>query len=144
MVVVLSVGVAIWMVIWGRAGTALSITILLHWPLIPILLWGFSDNLKGGLIAGLVGVVYAIILGLTGVTGSWTLTLWQLLVYGIFGLYPFKFMQIREARSRHFATLIEYKKGELETLQNKLGDIDGKCATIEKEVRNWSASKGAK
>lgn len=139
-----TIGILVWMLIWGRRGEGLSASVLLHWPLVPILLWGFTDNLKGGLVATLVSVVYVLVLTLTGVVGSWTLTAWQLLIYAVFGLYPFKFMQIREQRRHHYMTLIEYKRGEIETLQKRFSDIEGRCNELEQRVRNWSASGAGK
>lgn len=139
-----TIGILVWMAIWGRRGEGLSASILLHWPLVPILLWGFTDNLKGGLIAALVSVAYAIVLAVAGLVDSWTLVAWQLLIYGVFGLYPFKFMQIREQRRHHFQTLIEYKRGEIETLQKRYADIEGRCNELEQRVRAWSPASGGK
>ena len=135
-----TIGIVFWMLIWGRKGEGLSASVLLHWPLIPILLWGFTDNLKGGLFAALTAVVYALVLGLTGAVGSWTLVAWQLLIYGVYGLYPFKFMQIREQRRHHYSTVIDYKRGEIETLQARYSELEGRCNELEQRVRTWSAS----
>jgi len=135
-----TIGIIVWMLVWGRQGAGLSASVLLHWPLVPILLWGFTDNLKGGLSAALTAVVYALVLAITGVVESWTLTAWQLLIYAVFGLYPFKFMQIREQRHHHYLTLIEYKRGETESLQKRFAEIEGRCNEMEQRVRTWSAS----
>lgn len=139
-----TVAVAAWMAIWGRGTTGLATSVLLHWPLIPILLFGFTDNLKGGLAAALVASLNVVMLGALGVVPSWTLVLWQVLVYAVFGLYPFKFMQIREQRRLHYTTLIEYKKGEISSLQKKVTEIDRKCSEIDQKVRLWSAGKVAR
>ena len=56
---------------------------------------------------------------------------WQVLIYGIVGLYPFKFMQIREQRHHHYRTLIEYKRGEMESLRTRLGDLERACRELE-------------
>ena len=135
-----TIGTVIWILVWGRRGAGLSASVLLHWPLIPILLWGFTNDLRGGLIAALTATIYAVILAAIGAVDSWTLTAWQLLVYGVFGLYPFKFMQIREQRRSHYLTLLEYKRGETDALQNKLSDIEEKCNEIEQKVRMWSSA----
>ena len=139
-----TIAIVVWMAVWGRHGQGLSASILLHWPLVPILLWGFTDGLRGGLTAALVSVVYALALAMSGVVASWTLTAWQLLIYAVFGLYPFKFMQIREQRHHHYQTLIEYKHGEVETLQKRYNDIEARCNELEKKVRSWSAASVVK
>ena len=135
-----TIAVLVWMLMWGRGGQGLSASILLHWPLVAILLWGFTDGLKGGLYSALVAAGFAIILTLTGVVGSWTLTAWQLLIYAVFGLYPFKFMQIREQRRHHYQTLIEYKRGEIDVLQKRFSEIESRAKELEQRVRSWSAS----
>jgi len=131
-----------WMLLWGRGQNALSATIIFHWPLLLILLWGFTNDLRGGLLVALAAV--AVVVGMCGAgwVSNWTLVGWQVLIFGIFGLYPFKFMQIREERRHHYQTLLEYKKGEMGTLEKKLADIDRKCRELEQGKRRPAEPDG--
>ena len=83
------------------------------------------------------GVASALIIGLRagGLLDDWTLVGWQALVYAVFGLYPFKFIQIREQRHHHYRTLIEYKRGEIDSLRQKLAEVDRKCRDLDQRTR---------
>ena len=124
-------GLALWIALWGSRGGPLGLEVLLHWPVLLILLMGFTLNLRGGLAAAGVASLLAAGLGAAGVIQSWTLVGWQVLIYGIVGLYPFKFMQIREQRHHHYRTLIEYKRGEMESLRTRLSDLERACRDLE-------------
>jgi len=126
---------AVWLLLWGMKGGPSGSSVLLHWPIAAILLSGFIFNLRGGVAASCATAVFVVALRMAGAVDSWTLVAWQVLVYGIFGLYPFKFMQIREQRSHHYRTLIEYKRGETESLRLKLGEIERGCREIEAQLR---------
>lgn len=128
-------GLIVWIVLWGVRGGPLGMEVLLHWPVLLILLMGFTLNLRGGLAAAGAASLLAAGLGAAGVIPSWTLVGWQILIYGIVGLYPFKFMQIREQRHHHYRTLIEYKRGEMDTLKSRLGDLDRQCRELEQRTR---------
>jgi hypothetical protein len=44
-------------------------------------------------------------------------------------------MQIREQRSHHYRTLIDYKRGETVSLKGKLDEADRRCREIESQLR---------
>ncbi|MEK7476740.1 MAG: hypothetical protein AAB152_14055 [Candidatus Coatesbacteria bacterium] len=134
----------VWM--WTAGLTALTLivgfqrgpvaqSVLLHWPVAIILLMGYAYHLRGGLVAAGTATLMVIGLRLGGVLGDWTLVGWQVLVYGVFGLYPFKFIQIREQRHHHYRTLIEYKRGETDSLRQKLDEVDRKCRELDQRTR---------
>ncbi|MEK7765857.1 MAG: hypothetical protein AAB368_06430 [bacterium] len=129
---------AVWMAFWGTRGEPSASVVLLHWPITAILVFGFTRDLRGGLIASAASTLLALALLARGALPSWSMAGWQLLLYGIFGLYPFKFMQIRSERRHHYRTLIEYKHAELGTLKEKLAEVDGRCREIEARLRRGS------
>ncbi len=133
-------GLAVWIGLWGSRGGALGMEVLLHWPVLLVLLMGFALNLRGGLAAAGAAAALAAGLGAAHVIPSWTLVGWQVLIYGIVGLYPFKFMQIREQRHHHYRTLIEYKRGEMESLKKRLAELDRVCRELEQRVRQSGAA----
>ena len=116
----------------GPAGAAVA----LHWPVALVLLFGYAFNLRGGLMAAAAATALAAGLRLSGLVQDWTLVGWQALVFGVFGLYPFKFLQVREQRQHHYRTLIEYKRGELDALKAKVSDVDRRCRELESRGRN--------
>jgi len=124
-------GLVAWILLWGVHGGPLGLEVLLHWPVLLVLLMGFTLNLRGGLAAAGAASFLAAGLAAKGVIGSWTLVGWQVLIYGVVGLYPFKFMQIREQRHHHYRTLIEYKRGEMESLRARLSDLERACRELE-------------
>jgi hypothetical protein len=129
------IGLIAWIAIMGAQKGLLAATVLMHWPVALILVVGFLFDLKGSLAAMLVGAAYLVLLRMAGVLDSWTLVGWQVLVYGMFGMYPFRFMQVREERKHHYRTLIEYKRGELEGLRKKASEIDRQCRECEDAMR---------
>ena len=126
---------AAWIAILGAQRGLLAATVLMHWPVGLILILGFLFDLKGSLFPMLVGAAYLVALRMGGVLDSWTLVGWQVLVYGLFGMYPFRFMQVREERKHHYRTLIEYKHGELEGLKQKTAEVDRRCRETEELMR---------
>lgn len=128
-------GLVAWIALWGSRGGALGLEVLLHWPVLLVLLMGFTLNLRGGLAAAGAASLFAAGLAFAHVIQSWTLVGWQILIYGIVGLYPFKFMQIREQRHHHYRTLIEYKRGEMDSLRSRLADLDRTCRELEQRAR---------
>ncbi len=128
-------GLLAWTLIIGLRGGGAGQSVLLHWPVTLILIMGYVYHLRGGLIAAGVATAAMVGLRLAHVLDDWTLIGWQALVYGVFGLYPFKFIQIREQRHRHYRTLIEYKRGEMDSLRQKLEDVEAKCRDLEQRAR---------
>lgn len=132
--------VVVWIALWGARGGGLGDAVLLHWPVALVLLFGFAFHLKGGLAAAVVSSGAAIALKSAGVIPDWTLVGWQVLLYGLFGLYPFKFIQIREQRHHHYRTLIEYKRGEMEQLRSRLADVDRQVRDLEGRLRGGAGA----
>lgn len=130
----------VWIAGWAAAGGAVGAGVLLHWPLALVLLFGFAFNLRGGLAAAVTASAVVIALKIAGTMPDWTLVGWQVLLFGLFGLYPFKFIQIREQRHHHYRTLIEYKRGEMEQLRSRLADVDRQVRELETRVRGGGAS----
>jgi hypothetical protein len=128
-------GILGWIALWGLRGGPLGLEVVLHWPVLLVLIMGYVLNLRGGLAAAGAASLFVAVLGGMGVIPSWTLVGWQILIFGIVGLYPFKFMQIREQRHHHYRTLIEYKRGEMESLKARLADLDHQCRELEQRVR---------
>jgi len=116
-------------------GGAVGRSVLLHWPVAIILLMGYMYHLRGGLISAGTATLLLVALRASGVLDDWTLVGWQALVYGVFGLYPFKFIQIREQRHHHYRTLIEYKRGETESLRQKYDEVERKCRDLDQRAR---------
>jgi len=130
---------AAWILFWWWRGSSVSESVLLHWPIGIILVLGYAFDLKGSLLAALAAVLIITVFKLLGMESGWTVIAWQVLICGIMGLYPFKFMQVREQRRHHYQTLIEYKKEELDALRKKLADVDRKCREIETRLRRGSS-----
>ena len=124
-----------WIAIMGAQKGLLAATVLMHWPVALILVLGFLFDLKGSLAGMLVGAIYLGLLRMGGLLDSWSLVGWQVLVYGLFGMYPFRFMQVREERKHHYRTLIEYKRGELDGLRRKMAEVDKQCRETEDSMR---------
>lgn len=125
----------VWLAWRGWAGGPAAAAQLLHWPLMAILVFGYTRDLRGGLIASAAACVVVIALQARGLLAGWSLVGWQLLVFGVFGLYPFKFMQIRVERRHHYRTLIEYKLSEIGGLKERIAELDRRCREIESRVR---------
>lgn len=119
----------------GLRGGAVGQSVLLHWPVTIILLMGYAYHLRGGLVSAGAASLLVIGLRLGGVLGDWTLVGWQVLMYAVFGLYPFKFIQIREQRHHHYRTLIEYKRGETDSLRQKLDEVERHCRDLDQRTR---------
>lgn len=124
-----------WMVSWAFVGGMRAVVVLLHWPIALILLAGYVYDLRGGVIAAAACAGLLVLHKFLGDIDSWTVIGWQVLVFWVFGLYPFKFMQIREQRQHHYRTLIDYKRGEIESLEARYAEADGECARIERKLR---------
>lgn len=114
--------------------------VLLHWPLLAILTFGYTRDLKGGLIASAAACAVVVALEARGLLGGWVITGWELLILSVFGLYPFKFMQIREERRHHFRTLVEYKLSEIGGLKERTEALDRRCRELEAGMRAGAAT----
>ncbi len=135
----LAAALAAWIALMAFRGGPTGAAVALHWPVTLVLLFGYAFDLRGGLLAAAGATALAAGLRAAGLIDTWTLVGWQALVYGIFGLYPFKFLQVREQRQHHYRTLIEYKRGELDALKAKVADVDKRCRELEQRGRNGGA-----
>lgn len=131
----LAAALAVWIALMAIGGGAAGASVALHWPVALVLLFGYAFNLRGGLIAAACATLLAGGLKFAGVLDNWTLVGWEALIYGVFGLYPFKFLQVREQRQHHYRTLIEYKRGELDALKAKVAEVDRRCRELETRAR---------
>lgn len=135
----LAAALAGWIALMAVRGGSAGASVVLHWPVALVLLFGYAFNLRGGLIAAALATLLAAALKVAGVLDDWTLVGWQALIYGIFGLYPFKFLQVREQRQHHYRTLIEYKRGELDALRAKVAEVDRRCRDLESRSRGGAS-----
>jgi hypothetical protein len=127
--------VATWIAWWGARGGPAGEVVLLQWPAALILLGGYAGHLRAGLVAAALASLGLAGLAASGAVGDWRLVGWSVLVFAVFGLYPFKFIQIREQRHHYYRTLIEYKRGELEALRRKTADADARVRELERRLR---------
>ncbi len=124
-----------WLVLGAVRGGVSGISILLHWPIVAILICGYAYDLKGSLAAGCLAAVAMAGCAIAGIITDWTLVGWQFLIYGFFALYPYKFMQIRTQRRHHYTILMEYKRGEIDSLKRRIDGIESKCREFEDGLR---------